>query len=773
MRDNSSSSRKPLARPVRCDRIGRATVEMIVPAFRISPAFAIVIGFVSVSAAQTASDPVYPVDVNISAAEESLRAGELQTAESRYRSALMAGWMLMGALRIADNHLPDARDAFMRASTSASDAKPALQSLAAVHLQMGNADSAVAILTWLSALLHRERWWNATDLQSHRLLAQALIANGQLKQAVQELEETANANPDDPEIKFALASGYLRLKKLEAAERLFDEVAKARPLPETYVLIGRTYRDAGHYDRASTALHAALKMNPRVRRAHYYLGTVAVMVDGVTRLDEAIAEFQRELKLAPNDPAANLRLGMALVEARREAAALPALEAAVRDESASATAFYYLGRCQLALDRAKLAVTSLRRALDLMAAAPPIDGGRLRSIHYQLALALQKAGATDDAATHFAEAQRFSAQQLATDRERLGRYLADTPDANESAAAAPAFDIAPFSGLTPAERGDIKHRITTALARAYVNLGVIQAQKQRFARAAEFFEQAVGLDTGFPQAQYSLGVAYFNAQQYGKAIAPLARAVGSDSGGTIARRMLAIAYLNTDAYTKAAELLAADPDRNADPSLQYAYGLALVRSDRAAEAESIFSRLLAEHAGTAELSVVLGHAYAEQGNYDAAIEALRRALQLEPGVADANSALGRIYLKQGKLQEAADALRAELQAHAEDIKARQTLGTVLDLDGRQHEALAELRIVLRSKPDFADAQYLVGKILLARGAADEAAAHLEAAARLAPEDANIHYQLARAYEKLGRNEPSEKEFARYRELKDKQRGKTP
>ena len=739
---------------------------MLARPFRIPLVFALVIAIVPAAAAQTASDPVYSVDVNVSAAEQSLSAGELQTAESRYRSALMAGWMLIGALRIADHRLPEARDAFRRASTSVVDANPALQALAVVHLQMGEAPSAVAILTRLAAA-------NSTDVQSRRLLAQALVANGQPEQAVQELEETANANPNDPEITFALASGYLRLKKLDAAERLFDEVAKARPLPETYVLIGRTYRDGRQYDRAGSALRAALKMNPRVRRAHYYLGTVAVMAEGVTRLDEAIAEFQQELRLAPDDPATNLRLGMALVEARREAAAVPALEAAVRSESASADAFYYLGRCQLVLDRASLAVTSLQRALDLAAAAPQIDDARLRSIHYQLALALQKLGATEDAATHFAEAQRFSAQRLATERERLGRYLADASDANEIAPAAPVLDVSPFSGVTLAERIDVERRTTTALARAYVNLGVMQAQKQRFARAAEFFEQAVGLDAGFPQAQYSLGVAYFNAQQYEKAVTPLARARDADPASVIARRVLAIAYLNTDAYAQAAELLAGDSDRSADPSLQYAYGLALVRSNRAADAESIFSRMLSEHGDTAELSVVLGHAYAEQGNYDAAIDALQRALTIKPDVADANSALGRIYLKQGRLREAATALRAEVQAHTQDVKARHTLATALDLDGRQDEALVEVRTVLRSKPDFADARYLVGKILLARGAADEAAAHLEVASRLAPEDANVHYQLACAYEKLGREERSEQELARYRELKDKQRGKTP
>ena len=54
----------------------------------------------------------------MSAAEDALRAGELHIAESRYRSALAAGWLLMGTLESVERRLPDARDAFLRASTS-------------------------------------------------------------------------------------------------------------------------------------------------------------------------------------------------------------------------------------------------------------------------------------------------------------------------------------------------------------------------------------------------------------------------------------------------------------------------------------------------------------------------------------------------------------------------------------------------------------------------------------------------------------------------------
>src|SRR5687767_1851851 len=72
--------------------------------------------------AQTSPEPLAAFERDIAAAEASLREGELQAAESRYRDALLRGWMLVGALRAAEGQLPDARDAFTRATTSAVDA---------------------------------------------------------------------------------------------------------------------------------------------------------------------------------------------------------------------------------------------------------------------------------------------------------------------------------------------------------------------------------------------------------------------------------------------------------------------------------------------------------------------------------------------------------------------------------------------------------------------------------------------------------------------------
>jgi tetratricopeptide (TPR) repeat protein len=707
------------------------------------------------------TDVLAALDREIAAAEASLRAGEMQVAESHYRSALREGWLIAGALHAAAGDLPRAREAFRQASIATVDADAAEQSLALVHLQLRESTEAVAILSKLAAR-------QPSNLQLKRLLAQALIANGRPEEAVQALEEARASAPDDPEIAFLLATGYLHVKKVAEAERLFARVTAARPMPQTYVLIGRTYRDAGLFDRARTALQTALRIDPNVRRAHYYLGTAAVMADGVLRLDEAIREFRLELKVSPKDPMTNLRLGVALVEARRPAEALPALQIATRSTSAPPDAFHYLGRCQLALDRPADAVTSLRRALEL-SQVQRVDDDRLGNIQYQLAVALRRTGATSEAAVHFEEAQRASARRADADRERLRQYLGDLADPEGLSVPTTVPLESPLSALSPSDRAVVEQRVTDSLARAYLNLGVMQAQRKQFARAAEFFEQAAAVNPAFPQVQYSLGVAYFNAQQYERAAAPLERAREADPANAEIQRMLALTFLNSDAYEKAAELLATDPQREADAALQYAYALALVRGNRPTEAETVFARLLAAHGATPELSVLMGQAYAHQGDYEGAIQSLQRALQLKSDIGEANATLGLIYLKQGKLQEARAALRAELEAHPGNTNAAQTLATVLDLEGDQEQAIALLRSVLARRPDFANARYLLGKILLARGAAEEAIEHLQAGAKFAPEDANIHFQLSQAYRKAGRTQLADREFEIYRQIKDKRR----
>ena len=716
-------------------------------------------------AAETPSHPAAALQRALEEADSALAAGEPELAESRYRRALLEGRLLEGALEVAGGDLAAARDALVAASTASVELRRPLTALADVHLRLLDTEEAVAALRTVANR-------SPGDPASRRLLAQALVASGLLEQAVGELEEARGLAPDDPELAYALASGYLGVGRAEKAEALLAEVVAARPGPRTHVLVGRTWRDFGDHARARAELSRALELDARARRAHYYLATLALLDPDGARLEEAIAELRLELASYPHDPASELLLGMALVEAQQYEEALQALERATA-EGGDAEGLYYLGRCRLALGQAEAAAETLERAL-ARAAADRVERRRVQGIEYQLAVALRRAGREAEAAPHFEAAERLSAELGERSKDRLARYLSDEAEPLDAAQMEGAgLGASPFEGLPAEQREALLAGVRGRLAHAYLQLGILRLQAGQFARAAELVSAGAGLDPDLPRVQRALGVALFNAGRHADAIAPLERARAAEPADVELGRLLAVARLETGDHAGAAELLAGDQGRASDPALQYAYALALVRSGQAAQAGQVFHELLRDHSGWAELHVLLGQAHASEKSYDEAVVSLRRALELSPTVAEAHLTIGTIRLREGKLEEAEQELRAELAHHPNDRQARYQLATVLDLTGKADEAMAELESVLAAAPDFADGRYLLGKMLLARGEAERAAAELERAARLAPRDANIQYQLGLAHQKLGRTELARAAFDAYRELKRGEQEESP
>ncbi|MEM7588292.1 MAG: tetratricopeptide repeat protein, partial [Acidobacteriota bacterium] len=694
-------------------------------------------------------------------AEQSLQQGELQLADSHYRTALLEGWLLRGALAVGAGDLEAALRAFERAGGAAIETRRALLWQSRIHLQLNQPVPAIAMLTQLTSKYQE-------DISARRLLAEALIADSRYKEAVQELEEAHARAPEDAEITYTLANGYLRVGKPEEAQELYDQVARERPIPQTHLLIGRSFGSFRHFDRAQAAFEAALAMDPEVRRGHYYLGTVKLLASGRDGLEPAIQHFGQARLLTPEDPMVNLYLGTAMLATRRFEEAVPALEVASSADHIRVDALRFLGGSYLGLDRPRDAARVLKEAL----AASETLGGKdrqLAAVHYQLGLALRRSGAGDEATGHFEAAEIYSQNQVADERDSLTRFLSDNLE-DEQQPAKPSLTLPWIEQQTSEQRAELERRVTGALARAYLNLGILHLQAERPARAALLIAQASEVDGSFPGVQSALGTAYFNAGQFEQANAPLALARKQDPANVGLRRMAALAHFNTDSFRRAADLLEDDGERATNPALELTYGLALMRSGRADEAQPVFDRLLARNAEWPELHVALGQAHAQRGDFDAAIGSLERALELAPNVAQARATLGELYLRQGRLDDAEQQLRGELETHPTDHTSRYHLATVLDLNRQSDEARQQLETLLDARPNSADARYLLGKILLAEGEAEAAAGHLEAAAALNPEDPTIFNQLGQAYQRLGRRELAQQQFEIFRQLKQQERG---
>lgn len=95
---------------------------------------------------------------------------------------------------------------------------------------------------------------------------------------------------------------------------------------------------------------------------------------------------------------------------------------------------------------------------------------------------------------------------------------------------------------------------------------------------------------------------------------------------------------------------------------------------------------------------------AERRTQPAAIEAYRRALELDPGFADAHCNLGTLLYNLGRRDEAGACFREALELAPAHPEAHFNLANVLEEVGRDESALAHYKRALEADPFFADAR---------------------------------------------------------------------
>src|SRR5258708_5476616 len=93
-------------------------------------------------------------------------------------------------------------------------------------------------------------------------------------------------------------------------------------------------------DGAKLEAEKALARDSNAPQPHYILGLIA---RAQNRFDEAIAEFQRVLKIDPDDVGANINVGQILAQRKKSTEAIAAFRKAISAEPYNETALYNLG----------------------------------------------------------------------------------------------------------------------------------------------------------------------------------------------------------------------------------------------------------------------------------------------------------------------------------------------------------------------------------------------------------------------------------------------
>jgi tetratricopeptide (TPR) repeat protein len=166
----------------------------------------------------------------------------------------------------------------------------------------------------------------------------AQIQTGQFPEAVQNLQASLAARPNDPDLLYylgrasgllakqsvdtllaaypdsprahqAMAENYFVLRRMQDAEKEYQEALRLRPaLPEAHLALGEVYAGAFQWPKAEEEFRVQVKLQPGNAEAAYRLGE-ALLEQG--KAHEARAELLRADRLLPDMPETLYSLGKA------------------------------------------------------------------------------------------------------------------------------------------------------------------------------------------------------------------------------------------------------------------------------------------------------------------------------------------------------------------------------------------------------------------------------------------------------------------------------
>jgi tetratricopeptide (TPR) repeat protein len=391
---------------------------------------------------------------------------------------------------------------------------------------------------------------------------------------------------------------------------------------------------------------------PNNERAHGSLGNAWSKIPG--RLDDAIAQFEKALRLNPNLAETHNNLGNALKDGGRTKEAIAQYEAALRLQPDLAVAHNNLGSALNAGGRTQEAIVQYEAALRLKP--------DLAEAHDNLGNALNAEGRIQEAIVQYEEALRLKPDDAQAHAD-LGFALEKMPGRMNDA-------IAEY---------DEALRLKPDDAAAHNNLGSALNAGGRTQEAMAQYEEALRLKPDFAEAHYNLGLAW--AHQSGRM---------------------------NDAIAQYEEALRLKPNY---AEAQSKLGNALHAEGRTREAIARYETALRLKPDLFEAHNNLGNTLNAEGRTQEAIAHYEAALRLKPDLAETHNNLGNALHVKGRTPEAIAQYEAALRLKPDDAAAHFNLAVaMLEIPGRGDEAAGHLETVLRLQPGNEPARQILARI---------------------------------------------------------------
>lgn len=227
-------------------------------------------------------------------------------------------------------------------------------------------------------------------------LVQCYLARDQYEEAAPVVARLRMFYPSDPDVLYEAAK--LHMKAWNAV--VFEMFQKTPASYRVNQLSAEIFEIQGRYPEAAAEYRKAIAKNATAVNLHFRLGRALLLESHAPeKLAEARKEFEAELALSPNDPAAEYEIAQILLLEQKPSDARAHLERAIELSPDFSEALLALGKLALTQKREHDAIRLLERVVALQ---PKNEAAR-----YSLMTAYRNAGRTGEAMQQKSELEKL------------------------------------------------------------------------------------------------------------------------------------------------------------------------------------------------------------------------------------------------------------------------------------------------------------------------------------------------------------------------------
>ena len=454
---------------------------------------------------------------------------------------------------------------------------------------------------------------------------------------IESLKQAIAMNRTDIGIRKMLAGIYLRTNRLDEAVAQYAEVLRLKPDDRGAAAdLATSYMRKKAYDKALPLWQKLARTDKRDASVHANLG---VAHGGLGEWEKAIENYKEAMRLNPDNQAIRFRLGEAYEKTGKTDKALEQYRIVIQKEPGDVRVMTSLAEGFLRVGRYDDAIRWYREILKKQP--------KNASAYANLGYAYGAKGQNKE------ELEAYGKSLSHDPRNHVVRYNHGVAlEKNKR-----------FDEAGEAYRQVLKVRPEDV--EALQRLADIEMYRKRFDQAVKLYEKIVKISSPRPAVYASLGYAYGEWKKYKS---------------------------SAEAYEKAIRLGSKDPQVRRNLAFTYE------KLGRTKDAVGQYEKLVAVQPSVEVLNVLAGH-YVQQKQYDKALHAYRKTIELQPKKASGYSNLAHVYGLKGETDSQIQYYLQALRHDPEDDVSYLHLGEAYEKKQMYPEALKAYSAAYGLNPD--------------------------------------------------------------------------